>query len=103
MPKKKLDQALAEELDKLLTDADTALKDRIALRDAVCAYYDGEKANGVPLERILMSVTEMLDRAEERVTGVEGQNGMHELAQQLIDWCVELDGGRGARGERRGN
>ena len=93
---------MAAELEKLLTDADTAIKDRIALRDAVCAYYGSERRNGVSLERILLSVTEMLDRAEARITGIEGKNGQEELAQRLIDWCVELDEGRGARDEGRG-
>ena len=97
MSRKKPDQALAAELEKLLTDADTAIKDRIALRDAVCAYCKAERANGISLEKILISVTEILERAEARVTGIEGQDGQHELARQLVEWCV--DEGRGARGD----
>jgi hypothetical protein len=100
MSRKKPDQALAAELEKLLTDADTAVKDRVALRDAVCAYCRSERAKGITLERIRISVTEILERAEARLTGIERKDGQHELAQQLVDWCVEE--GRGARDEWRG-
>lgn len=88
MPKKP-DQALAAELEKLLTKADTAISDRIALRDAICAYFNAERAIGTSLATILNSVTEILESAEKRVFG--GQDGQDELAQQMIAWCVELD------------
>lgn len=68
------------------------MNDRIALRDAVCAYYVAQRGTGTPLGTILQSVEEILDRAEARVAGgpVDG-NGQDELARQLIDWCLELD------------
>ena len=85
-------EALLAEVEKLLSDADTAIKDRVALRDAVCAYFTAERANGASLESIVTSVEDMLDRAEARASGrINGHDGQRELAQQLIDWCIELD------------
>ncbi len=80
---------LLAEAEEFLTDStNTAIRDRIKLRDAVCAYLAGERAKGTALTTVLLSVEEILKRAEARVVG----NGGHrERAQQLIDWCVELN------------
>ena len=80
---------LLAEAEKLLTDSsNTAIRDRIKLRDAVCAYLAVQRAKGTALTTVLHSVEEILKRAEGRVVG----NGGHrERAQQLIDWCVELN------------
>lgn len=89
---KKEHEALLAEVEKLLSDADTAIKDRVALRDAVCAYFAAERERGESLDSIVTSVEDMLDRAEARASGrINGHDGQRELAQQLIDWCIELD------------
>ena len=84
-------RVLLAEAEKLLTDSATkALRDRIQLRDAVCAYFRDERSKGVELGVILLSVESILKRAEARAGMTDGT---HELAQQLIDWCLEIDRG----------
>lgn len=86
-------QSLSTEITKVLADrTDAAIRDRITLRDAVCAYVTAERARGKTLKSILRTVKEMLRRAEEAAATatdatVERDN---ELAQQLIDWCTEF-------------
>ena len=83
-------RALLAEAEKLMSESThEAIRDRIALRDAVCDYLEAERAKGVVLETILESVEEILKRAESRVAG--SVDGHVELARQLIDWCIELD------------
>ena len=84
-------QELLAEAEELLSDrTNEAIHDRIALRDAVCAYLESERAQGVALEVIRQSVEGILKRAEARVAGRDGRDGHRELAQRLIDWCVQL-------------
>ena len=88
---KKEYQALLAEAEGLLSDrTKEATLDRIALRDAVCAYLDAERAQGVSLEVIRQSVEGILKRAETRAAGGDRSDGYRELAQRLIDWCVQL-------------
>src|SRR5512141_3419784 len=83
----------------LLTQLSTALSEktkmaiasRIALRDAVCAYVVTETASGVSLESLIQSVKEILRRAEKGAASASD-----ELAQQLVDWCVEFHRSAGA-------
>lgn len=80
--------ALLRQAEKLLADSTNhALKDRIELRDAVCAYLEAEQKRGTPLSTVLESVEGILDRAAQRLGEVDGNK---EFAQQLIDWCLEL-------------
>lgn len=84
-------QELLAEAEELLSDrTNEAIHDRIALRDAVCAYLESERSQGVSLEVIRQSVEGILKRAEARAAGGNGSDGQRELAQQLIDWCVQL-------------
>ena len=65
-----------------LTDA--ATRDRIELRDAVCAYFVAQRSLGAGVESIVDAVEVILRQAEKR-NGVT--NDSKELARQLVDWC----------------
>lgn len=92
MTEKKQNHDLLAVLERLFSVANTAVGDRIVLRDAICAYYNAERANGTTIEKIVESVEEMLDRAEARAAGrPAGRDGQRELAQEYIDWCIKLD------------
>ena len=89
---KKEYHALLAEAEGLLSErTNQAIHERIALRDAVCAYLAAERSLGVPLEVIRESIEGILKRAEARLSGGNGSDGHRELAQQLIDWCVRPD------------
>ena len=85
-------RVLLAEAESLLADStNNAIKDRIELRNAVCAYLDAEQKRGASLASVLDSVEAILFRAAGRL----GEVGGHQkFAQQLIDWCLELDGQR---------
>lgn len=88
----KQNQKLLAELEGLFSAANTATTDRIAMRDAICVYFNAERANGTPIETIVESVEDILDRAEARAAGrPAGRDGQRELAQEFIDWCVQFD------------
>lgn len=92
MTEKKQNQKLLADLERLFSAANTAATDRIALRDAICLYFNAERANGTAIEKIVESVEDMLDRAEARAAGrPAGRDGQRELAQEFIDWCIKLD------------
>ena len=79
---------LAEINNALAEKTNTAVSDRIILRDAVCAYAAAEYARGTPLETVIQTVKEILGNAE------KGANAAaDELAQQLVDWCREFHRG----------
>ena len=81
-------RTLLAEAEKLLGDStNDAIRDRIELREAVCAYFEAERERGTPLSAILESVEGILDRAASRLGDVDGYQ---KFAQQLIDWCIEL-------------
>lgn len=81
-------RALLGQAEKLLADSTNhALKDRIELRDAVCAYLEAEQKRGTPLSSVLESVEGILERA---TLGLGRADGHQKFAQQLIDWCLEL-------------
>lgn len=79
---------LLDEVEQHLNDAtNSAIRDRITLRDAVCAFFFSERAKGASLDDVLQSVEAVLKRAEARSGRV---NGYAELARQLIDWCTQM-------------
>lgn len=87
MTDKKEYRNLLDEAERLLNDAtNSAVKDRIALRDAVCAYLIAERDKGSDIESVRSSVEAILIRAEVRVGKL---NGHKELANELVDWCME--------------
>ena len=78
--------ALLEHLTAVIAEkTDAAIAARIALRDAVCAFVSIEQSRGMPLSTVIATVREILDRVQRGVGKVT-----NELAQQLIDWCVEF-------------
>ena len=78
--------ALLAELTAVLSDkVEAAVKARLALRDAVCAYVAVEQARGIPLAAVVQAVKKILCAAEERVA-----KATDALAIQLVDWCVEF-------------
>ncbi|HJP60861.1 MAG TPA: hypothetical protein VJ865_12715 [Gemmatimonadaceae bacterium] len=82
-------RALLAEAEKLLADSTNhAIDDRIELRDAVCAYFDAERTRGTSLSAIVDAVEAILVRAAGRLGKVDGHK---QSAQQLVDWCIELD------------
>ena len=88
-------RALLAEAERLLADStNDAIRDRIELRDAVCAYLEAEKQRGVPLTAILESIEGILIHAAGRLGQIDGYQ---KFAQQLIDWCVELYGPNGQK------
>ena len=91
-------RVLLDEAEKLLTHAtDTAVEDRIALREAVCAFLIAERANGSSVETVLESVEAILMRAELRVGKL---NGHSELARRLVEWCIQsIDAGTDLNGD----
>ena len=85
-------RALLTQLGTALSEkTKTAIASRIALRDAVCAYVAAETASGVSLETLIQSVKKILRRAEKGAASASD-----ELAQQLVDWCVEFHRAAGA-------
>jgi len=87
--KKKYQSQLAG-AERLLTDrTNAAAHDRIQLRNAVCAFHTAERARGISNQAVQTSVEGILKRAENGAGG--GTDSHRELAQQLIDWCVNRD------------
>lgn len=83
---------LLAEAEKLLTDAtDTALIDRVALRDAVCDYFAAERNKGNSVDSVRNSVEAILIRAEVRVGKLDGHT---ELAKELVNWCLRENRGQ---------
>ncbi len=60
----------------------TAASDRIALRDAVCAYLAAEQARGATVESVVQTVGDILGKAEG-----SSPEANADLAAQLIDAC----------------
>ncbi len=58
---------------------------RLNLRDTVCAFVNVEQARGLPLSAVIVSVKDILAKAQNGV-----RRASDELAKQLIDWCVEF-------------
>lgn len=89
---------LVAEAEALLSSStNAAIRDRISLRDAICAYLAVERAGGSSIEMVLKTVEEILKRAEDTVAAAGGMDGHQQLAQKLIDWCIELDRTRSLR------
>ncbi|HVF38408.1 MAG TPA: hypothetical protein VM939_00820 [Gemmatimonadaceae bacterium] len=70
--------------DAVADKAHIAAADRVELRDAVCAYVVVEHARGIALIAIIDTVKNILADAER-----ESRQTSDELAQQLIDWCLQ--------------
>ena len=79
---------LAELSNVLSVRTHTAASDSIALRDAVCAYVANEHLRGTPLNGVIATVKDILRKAEDGAA-----RASDELAQQLIDWCMEFHPG----------
>ena len=78
--------ALLEELTSVISEkTDAAIAARIALRDAVCAFVAVEQARGLPISTVIATVKDILAKVQSGVG-----KATDELAQQLIDWCVEF-------------
>jgi hypothetical protein len=78
--------ALLEHLTTVVADkTETAIGTRTALRDAVCAFVEVERARGMPLSTVITTVKEILAKVQSGVGKVTDG-----LAKQLIDWCVEF-------------
>lgn len=88
MDKKEYRSLLAEAERRLSGRTNTAANDRIKLRDAVCAFFAAERARGISIAAVQITVEGILKRAED-VAG--GETGHRELARQLIEWCVNLE------------
>lgn len=83
-------EALRVELQEVLTaKTEMAIVARKELRDAVCRYVDAEQSRGTSLTLIILTVKDILAKAER-----ESTHGTDELAQQLIDWCEQFHGKR---------
>lgn len=79
-------RALLDQLSTALSEkTQTAITNRIALRDAVCEYVASEKLNGTPLTKVIETVKAILRDAEEVASTASDA-----LAQQLVDWCIEF-------------
>jgi hypothetical protein len=79
-------RALLVELSAALAEKTRmATASRIALRDAVCSYVAAQTANGISLEILVKAVKDILRKAEKGAA-----HASDELAQQLVDWCVEF-------------
>jgi hypothetical protein len=65
---------------------------RGSLRDAVCAYVEIEHARGSSLAKIIQTVKDILRKAEEAASTATSATERRDdnLAQQLVDWCVEF-------------
>lgn len=82
-------QQLLAELTNALTDRTlAAARDSIGLRDAVCEYVAIENARGTALPDVIRTIKVILSKAETR-----GARTSDELAQQLINWCLEFHPG----------
>ena len=90
--KKDYEALLAEAQNALAEGTDQAITDQIELREAVCAYLTAQLARGKTVESVLSTIEDLLLEAMNRVASREGiADGHHELAQQIIDWCIQLD------------
>ena len=83
-------EQLLERLTAALTErTEKAIADRIALRNAVCAYVAVEQGRGKPLEELLVEVSAILRKAE-----AEADASSDELARQLLAWCIQFNQSR---------
>jgi hypothetical protein len=81
----KLEILLAELNKVLAAGTDASSTDRIALRNAVCAYFVAERARGTSVNDFTRALKQLLRKADDGVPGVADA-----LALQLVDWCVKL-------------
>jgi len=81
----KLENLLAELNKVLAARTDASSTDRIALRDAVCAYFVAERARGTSVNDFTRALKHLLRQADHGVPGVADA-----LALQLVDWCAKL-------------
>ena len=92
-------RTLLSELSNVLADRTRdAAKDSISLRDAVCAYVAIEHERGTPLNGVIETVKEILSKAEAGAAGAA--QATNDLAQHLIEWCLEFHPGTLPKGPR---
>ena len=83
--KSKLETSLAELNRVLSARTDAASGERVALREAVCAYLVAERARGTSLSDFTRTLKQLLRKA-----AVGGPAVADELAHQLVDWCMKF-------------
>ena len=76
---------LARLTDVLTATTEAAIAARVNLRNAVCDFVAVEQARGMPIDKVIQVVRDILRKAEK-----SGAKATDELAAQLIDWCVEF-------------
>ncbi len=84
---------LSAEIDAVLSDqTNAAIKSRITLRDAVCAFVIAERARGTTRKSVIKTVKGILKEAEERAApaGEKTEYVENGLSRQLVDWCIEF-------------
>ncbi len=90
IPDDKASRKLLSELSGALTArTHEAAKASKELRDAVCEYVAAEQARGTGLKEVLVTVKQLLAKAE----GIAGHSS-DTMASQLMDWCLEFHSGR---------
>lgn len=78
---------LLDHLTAALTErTQKAIADRIALRNAVCAYVAVEQGRGTSLADLILEVSAILQKAE-----AEADASSDELARQLVAWCIQFN------------
>ena len=84
---------LLANINNVITNqAQSAIGDRIALRDAVCAYLEVEQARGTSRTRVIQILEEILRKAEQHAPRASNASAGHDgdLARQLVAWCFEF-------------
>lgn len=84
---------LSGEIDAVLSDkTNPAIKARINLRDAVCAFVEAERERGTTRQSVIQTVKEILKEAEHRAIPVyvQTEGSESQLSKQLVDWCIEF-------------
>ena len=81
----KLETSLVQ-LNRVLSEkTDAASAYRIALRDAVCAYFAAERARGTPLIDFTRALRQLLRKSADG-----GPGAADALALQLVHWCMNF-------------
>ena len=59
-----------------------AIRDRITLRDAICAYLAAEQARGTPLAHITQTLIDVLKKSD--------KDTADETTREFVDWCMKF-------------
>ena len=74
--------SLAQVNHALAIGTKAAIRDRIVLRDAICAYLAAEQARGTPLAHITQTLIDVLKKSDRDTTD--------ETTQEFVDWCMKF-------------